>query len=195
MLPQGHQNTPKIHKKSKKGRSFPLFFIVCGWSFRRQSTLRMLIWYKLWGMIYHIALLLSSSSVPRLPTCPCGGTLFSCNISFYFLILFMFLFFFLFVLQRSRIHHSSSKIVQEIKRKKTHCCVHGPESIIAAQRSSKKSNERRPTAACTRCAGCPPLPSATATRLPHPQFCLSWVSRLPPCSLALMQTRPRNKNI
>ena len=75
-------------------------------------------------MIYHIALLLSSSSVPRLPTCPCGGTLFSCNISFYFLILFMCLFFFRFVLQRSRIHHSCSKIVQEIKRKKTHCCVH-----------------------------------------------------------------------
>ena len=54
----------------------------------------------------------------------------------------MFLFFFRFVLHRSRIHHSCSKIVQEIKRKKTHCCVHGPESIIAAQRSSKKSNER-----------------------------------------------------
>ncbi len=58
------------------------------------------------------------------PYVPLRGDSIFRNITSYFLILFMFLFFFLFVLQRSRIHHSSSKIVQEIKRKKTHCCVH-----------------------------------------------------------------------
>ena len=66
-------------------------------------------------------------------------------------------------------------------------------SYLLKDRPRNQTKEAH-TAACTRCAGCPPLPSATATRLPHPQFCLSWVSRLPPCSLALMQKRPRSEH-
>ncbi len=117
ILPKVTKILRKYIKIQKNAVVFPCFFIVLGWSFRRQSTSQMLIWYKLWGMIYHIALFLSSSSVSRLPTCPFGGTLFSEILLPTFL--FCLCFCFSFVLFYS-----------------------GPEDIISAQRSSKESNER-----------------------------------------------------
>ena len=102
------------------------------------------------------------------PYVPLRGDSIFRNITSYFLILFMFCFC-------------------------SFCFTAVQKTSYLLKDHPRNQTKEAHTAACTPSAGCPPLPSATATRLPHPQFCLSWVSRLPPCSLSLIEKRPRKK--
>ncbi len=103
------------------------------------------------------------------PYVPLRGDSIFRNISFYFLILFMFLFFVRFVLQRSRIHHICSKIVQEIKRKK------------------------HPLLRALGALGAHPSPAPRQPACHTPSSASRWVSRLPPCGFSLKHKKPRSQ--